>query len=229
MSRRYSDQPINLIARIPSPEQMSAARPKQRSFSQLVVESGATCVRGLAEVVAQLRRLTGPSMNGSLDSRPSGRAGEQVVGMTESDSEMMTRLSDRSANGVVDRNAPVAPARSVPMGVESLSAQVSRSRVTSVAAVPLDEVLALRSELSAHQQEVARLSAQLQELKSLVGSQQHVLVYLGQELEAQQVPVLSAAAQAAPPAKKARVARAKSAPKAPSALRSASPEPSLNL
>ena len=80
-----------------------------------------------------------------------------------------------------------------------------------------------------HQQEVARLSAQLQELKSMVGSQQQVLVYLGQELEAQQMPVSSAAAQAAPPAKKARVVRAKSSSKAPSALRTSSCEPSLNL
>jgi t-SNARE complex subunit (syntaxin) len=94
---------------------------------------------------------------------------------------------------------------------------------------PFDEVLALRSELLAHQQEVARLSAQLQELKAMVGSQQQVLAYLGQELEAQQLPMAMAAAHAAPSAKKARVMRAKSGGKELSASRKVSREPSLNL
>ena len=73
MSRRYSDAPINLIARIPTPEQISAARPKQRSFSQLLVESGATCVRGIAELVAQCQRL-GRSLGSSMSGRPVGSA-----------------------------------------------------------------------------------------------------------------------------------------------------------
>ncbi|MEK7870729.1 MAG: hypothetical protein AAB271_10370, partial [Nitrospirota bacterium] len=80
-----------------------------------------------------------------------------------------------------------------------------------------------------HQQEVARLSVQLQELKSMVGSQQQVLVYLGQELEAQQLPMAMAAAQAAPSAKKSRVIRTKSGGKELSASRKVSREPSLNL
>jgi len=71
MSRRYSDQPINLIARIPSPEQMSAARPKQRSFIQLVMESGATCARGIADMVAQLHRL-GRSIGAPMKDRKAG-------------------------------------------------------------------------------------------------------------------------------------------------------------
>jgi hypothetical protein len=99
----------------------------------------------------------------------------------------------------------------------------------AIKAAPLDEVVALRVELLAHQQEVARLSVQLQELKSMVGSQQQVLVYLGQELEAQQLPMAMAAAQAAPSAKKARVMRAKSVEKELSASRKVSREPSLNL
>jgi hypothetical protein len=231
MSRRYSDQPINLIARIPSPEQMSAARPKQRSFSQLVVESGAMWVRGIAEVVAQLRRLSrsvGSPMAGPAGGASLGRAGEQMAGVTRSVTGTVAQLYDRPAQGMTDPDTAVTPVLSAQKGLEAMSGQASRSKAP-VESASLDEVIALRSELSVHQQEVARLSVQLQELKSLVGSQQQVLVYLGQELEAQQAPIVSAAAQAAPSAKKTRVVRAKSASKAQSALRNASREPSLNL
>jgi hypothetical protein len=110
---------------------------------------------------------------------------------------------------------------------ESIPVQAVPPVAAAIKSAPLDEVVALRVELLAHQQEVARLSVQLQELKSMVGSQQQVLVYLGQELEAQQLPM--AAAQAAPSAKKARVMRAKSAGKELSASRKVSREPSLNL
>jgi hypothetical protein len=232
MSRRYSDQPINLIARIPSPEQMSAARPKQRSFSQLVVESGATCVRGMAEMVAQLRRLgrsAGSSMGGSAGGASLGRAGEPVPGVIRSVTETVSQSYERSTKGIAEPDATVTPAHSAQRDLESMCGQTSRPMAPAVESTPHDEVIALRSELSAQQQEVARLSAQLQELKSLVGSQQQVLVYLGQELEAQQAPIMSAAAQAAPSVKKTRVVRAKPASKAQPALRNASREPSLNI
>lgn len=221
MSRRYSDAPINLIARIPTPEQISAARPKQRSFSQLLVESGATCVRGIAEVVAQLHRL-GRSIGSSISDRAVDRA---LPGQTDTS----VAGDARSAQGLVEQNSTVSSVHRPVRAMESAPVPVSHPPSGAVESVPLDEVLKLRAELLAHQQEVARLSAQLQELKSMVGSQQQVLVYLGQELESQQIPVMSAAAQAAPPAKKTRVARAKSASKAPSALRPSSCEPSLNL
>jgi len=221
MSRRYSDAPINLIARIPTPEQISAARPKQRSFSQVLVESGATCVRGIAELVAQFQRL-GRSLGSSISDRPVGsaflvKADAAAAGDT------------RSSEGSAGRDSAAQPVCMPEKAMEAAPVLVSLPKSPAVESVPLDEVSALRSELLAHQQEVARLSAQLQELKSMVGSQQQVLVYLGQELETQQMPVRSVAAQAAPPAKKARVVRAKSSSKAPSALRTSSCEPSLNL
>lgn len=232
MSRRYSDQPINLIARIPSPEQMFAARPKQRSFSQLVVESGATCVRGMAEVVAQLRRLgrsVGSSMGGSAGGASLGRSGEPVAGVIRSVTETVSQSYGRSAKGLAEPDATVTPAPSAQGDLESMCVPASRPMAPAVESTPHDDVIALRSELSAQQQEVARLSAQLQELKSLVGSQQQVLVYLGQELEAQQAPVMSAAAQAAPSEKNNRVVRAKPASKAQPAPRNASRGPSLNI
>ena len=233
MSRRYSDAPINLIARIPTPEQISAARPKQRSFSQLLVESGATCVRGIAELVAQCHRL-GRSLGSSISPRPVGStslgaADAAPAGDTRSVTETACLSDARASEGIAGQDSTVAPARTPEKAVEAAPVRASLPKACTVESVPLEDMIALRTELLAQQQEVARLSAQLQELKSMVGSQQQVLVYLGQELETQQLPIRSAAAQAAPPAKKARVVRTKSAAKAPSALRTSSREPSLNL
>ncbi|MEK6533505.1 MAG: hypothetical protein AAB047_05385 [Nitrospirota bacterium] len=232
MSRRYSDQPINLIARIPSPEQMSAARPKQRSFIQLVMESGATCARGIADMVAQLHRL-GRSIGAPMKGRQAGngsldQSGGPVVAKPQSATGTVYLSDDRLArwNALLDATVPhIESAERTP---ESIPVQALIPAAV-VKSAPLDEVVALRMELLAHQQEVARLSVQLQELKSMVGSQQQVLVYLGQELEAQQLPMAMAAAQAAPSAKKARVMRAKSAGKELSTSRKVSREPSLNL
>lgn len=234
MSRRYSDQPINLIARIPSPEQMSAARPKQRSFIQLVMESGATCARGIADMVAQLRRL-GQSIGSPMKSRPAGKAplnqaAEPAASMSQPVAENVYLSDDRLARWNALLDATVPHIESDAQGREPIHAPAARSMARVAESRPLDEeVVALRVELLAHQQEVARLSVQLQELKSMVGSQQQVLVYLGQELEAQQLPMAMAAAQAAPSVKKARVMRAKSGGKELSASRKVSREPSLNL
>lgn len=233
MSRRYSDQPINLIARIPSPEQMSAARPKQRSFIQLVMESGATCARGIADMVAQLHRL-GRSLGAPRKDRQAGsvsldQSNGPAVAKPQSATGTVYLSDDRLArwNALLDATVPhIESAERTP---ESIPVQAVSPAAAAIKSAPLDEVVALRLELLAHQQEVARLSAQLQELKSMVGSQQQVLVYLGQELEAQQLPMAMAAAQAAPSAKKARVMRAKSAGKELSASRKVSREPSLNL
>lgn len=233
MSRRYSDQPINLIARIPSPEQMSAVRPKQRSFIQRVLECGATCARGMADMVAQLHRLgrsIGSPMKGRLAGKaPLSPAAEPAASMSLPVAEKVYLSDDRldKWNALLDATVPYIESAERVSG--SLSVQPVTSEAAAVKPASLDDIVALRVALLAHQHEVARLSVQVQELKSMVGSQQQVLVYLGQELEAQQLPVTMAAAQAAPPAKKVRVARAKSGGKELPASRKASREPSLNL
>ncbi|SPP64580.1 hypothetical protein [Nitrospira lenta] len=233
MSRRYSDQPINLIARIPSPEQMSAARPKQRSFIQLVMESGATCARGIADMVAQFHRLgrsISPPMNRrQAENAPLNSTAESAASPSQPVAEKVYLSDDRLARWNALLDATIPRIQSDEQGREPIPASAARSVPRVAESHPLDEVVALRVELLAHQQEVARLSVQLQELKSMVGSQQQVLIYLGQELEAQQLPMVMAAAQAAPSVKKARVMRAKSGGKELSASRKVSREPSLNL
>jgi len=231
ISRRYSDQPINLIARIPSPEQMSAARPKQRSFIQLAMELGATCARRIADMAAQLlqwgRSIGAPMTRRPAGSVPSDRSDGPETVTPQPAAGTVYLSDDRLArwNALLDATVPHMESAERPQ--ESVSAQAESSAATVLTSAPLDEVAALRRELMAHQQEVARLSVQVQELKSKVGSQQQVLVYLGQELESYQLPM--AAAQADPSTKKARVMRAKSGGKERSASRNVSREPSLNL
>ena len=48
----------------------------------------------------------------------------------------------------------------------------------------INEVHALRDQLSAHRNELVQVTAQMSELKVLVSSQQQVLIHLGKELEA---------------------------------------------
>lgn len=233
MSRRYSDQPINLILRIPSPEQLSAARPKQRSFGQLVVESGAACVRGVTEVAAQLGRL-GRSICSSSSEQSPGRsplsqAGEKVAGVAQTVSETVAQSYERLAGWIARFDSTVPPVHVASVEQDSISTQPARLIEPVAESATPDAVTALRGELAAHRQEVIRLSAQVQELKSLLGAQQQVLVHLGKELETQQMPVTMAAALASPPARKARVVRAKSGAKESSVSRKVSREPSLNL
>lgn len=223
MSRRHSDAPINLIARIPSPEQLSAVRPKQRSFGQVVMESGAAWVRGIAELGVQLGRVGRSAVSFLRERVPGGRSLVQIG------EPAAVATATETATGNARLGSTITPVQPAEAGVKPFSVQVARPEAVAVDSVSLSDMLALRSELAAHQQEVARLSAQVQELKSLVGSQQQVLVYLGQELEAQQMPMAMAAALASPPAKKSRVARAKSVAKEPSVSRTISREPSLNL
>lgn len=233
MSRRYSDAPINLIARIPTPEQISAARPKKRSFGQMVMESGATCARRIADMLAQLHRfgrsISSPMKSQLVGTVPPNSSDEPSPSTPPSSSEEVYLSNDRLArwNALLDATAPHI--ESDEPNREPISAQAARPKSHTVESVPLDEVLALRSELLAHQQEVARLSAQLQELKSMVGSQQQVLVYLGQEVDVPRHPMVMAAAQSAPPAKKGRVMRAKPVGKELPPARKSAYEPFLNL
>jgi hypothetical protein len=184
-------------------------------------------------MVAQLHRL-GRSIGAPMKDRQAGKvplnpAAESAASMSQPVAEKVYLSDDRLARWNALLDATVPPIGSAERTPESISVQAVPPAAAAIKSAPLDEVVALRVELLVHQQEVARLSVQLQELKSMVGSQQQVLVYLGQELEAQHLPITMAAAQAAPSAKKARVMRAKSAGKEQSASRKVSREPSLNL
>ncbi len=180
MSRRFSDEPIQIIRRIPSPEQLSAARPVKRPLGQAIVETGARCIRGLADVVANLMRAGAAPAQQPLEAAPEHRSGGPST-----DPDMSGGVHDSAAG-------PVSAPPTAPLEASRLNVQP-------------EEIAELRAFLLAQQQDIARLSAQIHELKALVVSQQQVLVYLGQELESN--AFASATGVAAGPGKRNRPAR----------------------
>jgi hypothetical protein len=172
MSRRFSDEPINLIHRIPTPEQLSAARPVKRSLVEVLMELSAACMRGVGELCVPLSRalrLTQTTRN----SGPEAQAPD-----LDSMNEKGSRRRQRDTQQPCIVGTQSGEAVQQPENDETLCSEVAES-----AAVQPDEVAELRSYLLTQQHDIARLAAQVQELKSLVVSQQQVLVYLGKELE----------------------------------------------
>lgn len=235
MSRRYSDAPINLIARIPTPEQLSAARTRKRSFGEHIRESGVAFLRSIGDMGTELRR-TGCMVVSFVSEKVASRSSlSQVDEKPVSEAAPVDIISrafiDRSLGESERMKAVRPPDKPVSASHAPVPARFTalEPAETAVESVSLKEVAALRSELLAQRQEVARLSVQLQELKSLVASQQQVLMYLGQEMENRQMPIMTTAALAPAPSKKPRVARAKSSATAASGSRKASQKPALNL
>jgi hypothetical protein len=190
MSRRFSDEPINLIRRIPTPEQLSAARPSKRSFGQALKDTGAAWLRRCAEVVATCAGSGHPAQETLRESR----------------------AADDAAAPIMDGEP--SPKRAV------------AAQAGPTAAVQPEEVAELRAYILSQQHDIARLSAQLQELKSLVVSQQQVLVYRGKELEGAPTSMTGVASG---PAKRSRALREKSYIKEKAVLRKDTQNPSLSL
>jgi hypothetical protein len=194
MSRRFSDQPINVIRRIPTPEQLSAARPAQRPFGQALLEAGAACVRRAAEAVARIIR--------------SGPSGSQSLGESPLSAE---RHSEPESERLIDDRHDRGTSATVPQPTAA-AASVSRERevlgTAPASAVQPEEIAELRAFLLSQQQDIARLSAQIHELKSLVVSQQQVLVYLGKEWELSSLSSTTTGVASAP-GKRNRPAREK--------------------
>ena len=202
MSRRFNDEPINLIHRIPTPEQLSSARPSERSFSRALVETGAICLRAVKELFAQVTRL--------------GRVADTTVGAKTASQGGLDEQTNESITGGLDHlDEELETSVVVRQQMQAVAAPYSEGEVNQPqsASVPdgvqPEEVAEIRAYLLSQQQDIARLSAQIQELKSLVVSQQQVLVYLGRELEASSVSSMTGGVTSAP-AKRNRPVRQKS-------------------
>lgn len=234
MSRRYSDEPVNLIHRIPSPEQISAVRPSGRSLGQAIVETGAACVRGLAELFAQLRRLgrmARGAVRGNAVSRDAslGRLAARVADGVRTAAAACSRAYDRLAEWIAHLDVSVAPVQpTVAPRVETAPESAGSAPAKSVDPPRREEAIELRTLILSQQQDIAHLSAQVQELKAMVVSQQQVLLYLGKELEATHAPSISAALA---PGKQSRVIREKPTVKGKEKTmpRKGTQRPSLNL
>ncbi len=220
MSRRFSNEPINLIHRIPSREQLSSARPSERWLGQMIVETGATCVRAGADLFAQLTRwgrrmaktMVGSktAFRGGLDehrNKPIAvTLGDLFEGLETSDVFRRKKQTVAALYGKKEGNPPQPAA--IPHGVQP------------------EEVAEIRAYLLSQQRDIARLSAQVQELKSLVVSQQQVLIYLGRELEVSSLSSMEAGIASAP-TKRNRSVRQKSGIKDKAVARQDVPKSSL--
>lgn len=215
MSRRFSDEPINLIHRIPTPEQLSAARPSKQSFGQVLVEAGAACARGLTEVFAQVARI------GRIAQTPMSPTAVSRAGQNEDLNVPVSETAERLNEGLVTSEVmhrEVPPLRTEREGSPPKLAAMQTG-------VQPEEVAELRAFLLSQQQDIARLSAQIHELKSLVVSQQQVLVYLGKEMEAGSLSSMAAGIASAP-AKRNRAVREKPGMKEKAIVRKDGPSPS---
>ena len=202
MSRRFSHEPVNLIHRIPSPEQLSSARPSERLWWKMIVKAGATCARAVADLIAQLKRWgrmakTMVSVKTAFRGGPDEYRNEPIAGALAYLSESL------KTSGVV---------RTMKQTIATLSRKEEVNTLQPAAmpdGVRPGEVAEIRAYLLSQQQDISRLSAQVQELKSLVVSQQQVLIYLGSELEGSSLSSTAAGVGYAP-AKRNRPVRQKS-------------------
>ncbi|TKS61784.1 MAG: hypothetical protein EWM72_00186 [Nitrospira sp.] len=234
MPRRFSDEPINLIHRIPSPEQISAARPSKQSFSQTLVETGAACVRAVAEGVAQLRRIgriTHTAVSRGAASKDSllGRMTERVGGSIRILASRCFRSYDRLAEWIANLDVTVQPVRPVSFPLSEIPADAPPVAAAIGPSIQHEELVELKNYILSQQKDISHLSAQLQELKSLIVFQQQVLVYFGKELESTQTQDPTMTAVVAAPAEQNRVVHEKPIVKEKGIPRKGVQNPSLNL
>ncbi|UVT15747.1 MAG: hypothetical protein H8K04_18410 [Nitrospira sp.] len=217
MAQRFNKEPINLIHRIPSQKQIDEARPVPPPYGQFLLDAVAVCWRKAVEFFARVTRYeeeTPPPGPAAAESQPISLTTEQIE-----------IKPDHVADGAPSAAASVEQVRKVETTVVE---DVVTGQQPAPALVQPEEVAELRAFLLGQQEDIARLSTQIQELKSLVVSQQQVLVHLGKELEA---GVFSAAAgeSIAASAKRNRVVRKKPILKDKPIAPQESEGPSLNL
>src|SRR6185437_8037230 len=166
MAPRFNKEPINLIHRIPSKKQIDEARPVPAPYGQLLLDAGTACWRKVVDLFAYVTRYedeTNPRVRKPL------ALPDRTIGRTT------IHHDDVQQNGKRVQEAEHPPTTKV---------TILQKPAQAPTLVQSEEVAALRSFLVGQQGEIARLTSHIQELTSLVSSQQQVLVHLGKELEA---------------------------------------------
>ncbi len=169
MSRRFNDDPINLIQRIPSPEQLSSARPTKPSLGQKMMETGAAVARSAMELFALPVRQ-----------EPSATVPAEAAMPRAVPEQPDHRDQSLAGESNVEHALPHQTQVVMPFLQQATHSTPSAALTDNHG----EEVAELRGYLLRQQQDIARLAEQVQELKSLVLSQRQILVYLGKELEA---------------------------------------------
>lgn len=218
MAPRFNKEPINLIHRIPSQKQIDEARPVPAPYGQLLLDAGTACWRKVVDLFAYVTRYedeTNPRVRKPL------ALPDRTIGRTT------IHHDDVQQNGKRVQEAEHPPTTKV---------TILQKPTQAPTLVQSEEVAELRSFLVGQQGEIARLTSHIQELTSLVSSQQQVLVHLGKELEAGAFSTTSTGTAAAS-VKRSRIGRKKptdnETPNSPEetehSFSSQTERPSLNL
>lgn len=236
MARRFNYEPINLIHRIPTPQQMDAARPSGPSLGQtlgrVLVKAGGVCWRKALELIKHVTRHEDEATVGRRVIRALPPPYNYVNGINEETSTNQAihpQVYQRPTFSPlhVKTDGTVRPMEVLPRDEEK-SNPPSPQFSTVAAGAREEEVTALRSYLLGQQQDIASLTAQIRELKSLVSSQQQVLVHLGEEMETGSFPTVAGRSAAAAP-RRDRIIRDKPLVKENAIPHNETDSPSLNL
>ena len=182
MGRRFNDEPINLIRRIPSPEQLEAARPAKPTLSQMLSQKGAAFVRSAMEAFSSPPKAEQqqevPDDRGASPDQFHEERSWLAPESDRQDEELRAQQVDQPQVRHRAALAQSAEAPLMPRGSASGASGVSHE----------EEIAELRTFLLRQQQDIGRLAAQIQELKSIVLAQQQVLLAFEKESETSSAP-----------------------------------------
>ena len=201
MAPRFNKEPINLIHRIPSQKQIDEARPVQPAYGQILLEAGSLCLRKVREFFAYVTRYENDGS--SRFRKPLALPDYRMAPTAPPEAHSLHSSLGVNVNVMEERTQDTEHPLDATVTILQKPAHVAT-------VVPPDEVAKLRACLVGQQDEIARLTSHIQELTSLVTSQQQVLVHLGKEMEAGSFPTVSNGTAAAT-IKRSRVGRKKPA------------------
>ena len=198
MARRFSDDPVNLIQILPSKGKVATPNSFRPSLSRFALEAGATVARSLAHVLMlwskSLRVVTVDLDHQVQDlrQRVDRRAARMAISLHRARRWFTRTASDAKDWGKrtwYEMRTPVYP--SAP--ALAISSNTNRELVPVIQrALPevTSELDQLHAQVATQGQELNRLASQVMELRALTMSQEQVLLYLGKELDAMQMPVV---------------------------------------
>lgn len=190
MAPRFNKEPINLIHRIPSQKQIDEARPVPAPYGQMLLDAGTLCWRKVVELFAYVTRY---------EDETSSRVRKPLALPDRTIEHTTIHQADVQRNGKRVQETDHQPEATV---------TILQKPTQAPTLVQSEEVAELRACLVGQQDEIARLTSHIQELTSLVSSQQQVLVHLGEELEAGTFSTTSTGTAAAT-VKRSRIGRKK--------------------
>ncbi|MDX2251207.1 MAG: hypothetical protein NW202_02890 [Nitrospira sp.] len=180
MGRRFNDEPINLIRRIPTPEQLEAARPAKPTFGQLLSQKGAAFVRSAMEAF---------SSPAQTERQPDSEDDNVTLHDRFNEERSCLARESECRQDEESEGEHVAQPQAQPRAARSQSAEAAMSLPQPASGVSYEEEIGeLRTFLLRQQQDIVRLAAQIQELKAIVLAQQQVLLCFEKESEMTSAP-----------------------------------------